>query len=841
MMTAYFGFALIAAMVGVVSATLFNERATVRQRAEQQERNLAIATQGEIARMVSVLDLALQTAAQAMMTPGLAEMEPNVRQHILFSAAKPLASPGIFIMDDQGRVIYASSNPKLLDLNLGDRPYVQAHRAQPELGLVISPPIHSRSDGTWIIGLSRRFNHPDGSFGGLVLGRIELDAFQSLFDRFDISPQAIINLVSTDGRLLARRPRLENDRGRDLADSPMFGLLKQAPTGSFETNASLDSVPRLYTYRKVDDLPFVVGVGFATSEIYADWTMRTEVVGGVLVLLVLFYLGAKWRWLKELHRKNQADAANHALQLLHQEALSRLDTFFHCAPDMMVILGVTPNGHLVYEDVNPVWESVTGLTKSAAIGRGPENCLPPEVSAFLLSQYRHCIDTGRAAKFAFQTKFSTGCRDWDTLAVPAYGPNGEINRIVVVGRDVTERNFLEAGLRHSQRLEAVGQLTAGVAHDFNNLLQVISGALEVLQNEPQLTRRGVGCANLIERATSRGSTLTHRLLAFARKQALHPQDLAPEAVVIGVTALLESLLGDHVGVEIDIDAGAWTVHADGAQLENCLVNLVLNGRDAMPNGGVIRILVRNEATHVAQQGNLSAGEYVRFSVEDTGNGMDDETMSRALEPFFTTKPVGQGTGLGLSMVQGFARQSGGDVRIESVVGRGTTVSLWLPRAAAASAVSVPAMQNTLGLSGDGSRVLLVDDEAEVRETLTLFLSEAGYAPLAVESGDAALALLRNGELYDLLVTDQSMPGLKGSTLIQEAACLRPNMPSLLITGYDRVSGLDGLDVKVTVLRKPFRREAFLLQVQGLLEAASRCPPTENAKPKLVFSRFDAAS
>ena len=381
---------------------------------------------------------------------------------------------------------------------------------------------------------------------------------------------------------------------------------------------------------------------------------------------------------------------------------------------------------------------------------------------------------------------------------------------VSVLRDVTERIQLETRLRQAQRLEAVGQLTAGIAHDFNNMLQAIVGSLGMLQDQTELDAEGRECIEVAEDAAQRGATLVHRLLAFSRKQNLTPTLVKPDDIITDIAALLTRTLGSRIRVQASVADAIWPVHADAAQLENCLFNLALNARDAMPQAGQLRLRAENVVPEQAEAAGLPMDEYVCFAVEDNGTGMSPDTLAHAVEPYFTTKAVGQGTGLGLSMVEGFARQSGGDVRIESTPGQGTTVSLFLPRAVELTQTAVVQAEHSRG------HILIADDEATVRRTLSMLLRKAGFMPVAVESGDAALELLRGGANCDLLISDQSMPGLTGCELIEAVAPLRPNLPTMLITGYDKVSGLDRIEGRVTVLRKPFGRDALLRQVQALL-------------------------
>jgi PAS domain S-box-containing protein len=386
-----------------------------------------------------------------------------------------------------------------------------------------------------------------------------------------------------------------------------------------------------------------------------------------------------------------------------------------------------------------------------------------------------------------------------------------------LAQELEARRHAEAALVQAQRMEAVGQLTAGVAHDFNNLLQGIFGALALLREQAGLGLEGRECVAIADQAARRGATLVHRLLAFSRKQSLDPAMFRPEQVLVGIVSLLAYSLGDRIAIETVVEEGVWPVRADVAQLENCLFNLAFNARDAMPEGGRLLLRISNVKSAPATTRARAGGEYVCFAVEDTGVGMPPETLARAFEPFFTTKPVDKGTGLGLSMVQGFARQSGGDAWIDSVPGRGTTVSIWLPRGTPAEDLSTrsAAEWRPATLHGRG-RVLVVDDEASVRNVLSLMLAKAGFSPVAVDCGEEALRLLQAGEPCDLLITDHSMGGMTGLDLIGEAAKLLPRLPALLISGYDMVKGLDQFEANVLVLRKPFERETLLFHVDALI-------------------------
>lgn len=511
----------------------------------------------------------------------------------------------------------------------------------------------------------------------------------------------------------------------------------------------------------------------------------------------------------------QRTAALMANEAKLQESESHFRLLAEQANDLVV--RVAADGRRIY--ASPASTKIIGWKPEELLARSPrEICHPDDLPAFVTMQER--LLSGEAETYTLTHRLLNPLRGEVWVEAGArvlrdavtHAPNGYIS----VVRDVTERKKTDEALRQAQRMDAIGQVTAGVAHDFNNLLHAILGSIEMLHEQTGLDAEGFECVEIAEQAARRGALLTHRLLAFSRKQALDPVLLEPSEVLKDVEALLARTIGGRMRVELHIDGDIWPVCADGAQLDNCLLNLALNARDATPGGGVIRLHLSNQTWKVAEALGLPKGEYICFAVEDEGVGMTPETLARALEPFFTTKPVGQGTGLGLSMVQGFARQSGGDVRIESVPGQGTKVSLWLPRAHQSQAkVGAPSAVESEPEYGRG-RIMVVDDEETVLRTVSLFLKKAGFDVIAIDNSQKVLELLRSGESCDLLLTDQSMPGLTGCELIEEVLQLRSGLPVILITGYDAVCEIEQLPGHVTIIQKPFERAVLLSHIKALL-------------------------
>ena len=389
--------------------------------------------------------------------------------------------------------------------------------------------------------------------------------------------------------------------------------------------------------------------------------------------------------------------------------------------------------------------------------------------------------------------------------------------------EAEERQAAEAQLRQVQKMEAVGQLTGGIAHDFNNMLAVVVGGIDLARRRLNGPRREVlnHLNNAMEGAT-RAAALTRRLLSFARSEPLLPERVDGAELVAGMSDLLDRTLGERIRIEVDLAPDTWPTYVDPHQLENAIVNLAVNARDAMNGTGALRIATRNVTLAANQVGDVQAGEYVCVSVTDTGCGMTPEVLERAFEPFFTTKPVGKGTGLGLSQIFGFAHQSGGEVGIESELGKGTTVSLYLPRTKAEPAVrlhsSAARVDNDVTVAG--ARILVVEDDPRVRSSTVEALQDLDYEPVACSSGEEAIRLF-DGQVFDLVISDIVMPEMTGPELIKVLKERRTDFAVLFVTGY---VGEEGGDiVGYELLRKPFTVGALASAVSAALSRPTSEP------------------
>ncbi len=405
------------------------------------------------------------------------------------------------------------------------------------------------------------------------------------------------------------------------------------------------------------------------------------------------------------------------------------------------------------------------------------------------------------------------------IAEPVLDERGKIVRFNGISQDITVQKQAEEQLCQSQKMEAVGQLTGGVAHDFNNLLVVILLNSEILEDSLGATHPSLLA---VTRAANRGAELTRRLLAFSRKQTLQSNVVDLNAIVAGMTDLLRRTLGETIEIEAVNTNGLWKCEVDPGQLENALLNLAINARDAMPKGGELTIETANirlDDDYAATQGEVALGDYVRLSVTDSGTGMAPEVIERAFEPFFTTKDVGEGTGLGLSMIYGFIKQSGGHIAITSEVGHGTTVNLYLPKSeGAAQATEEPATQEE-PLSR-GETVLVIEDDEDVRRLVVNVLSRLGYEVLEAGNGEKALVVLHSVPRVDLLLSDVVLPGGRtGPDIVEVAQGFRPGLKSLFISGYAprEMSHRGRLPDGAALLQKPFTRRDLAQKVRAALD------------------------
>nr|WP_321986184.1 PAS domain S-box protein [uncultured Lichenicoccus sp.] len=509
---------------------------------------------------------------------------------------------------------------------------------------------------------------------------------------------------------------------------------------------------------------------------------------------------------------------NETLEAEVGERTRERDLVWRVSPDLFVACG--HDGY--FRSVNPAWTEALGYEAADLVGLRFDTLLHPDDIASTRGARERLRGGEPVRDLDIRVRARSGAYRWYSWTCL---PDGD--EFYAAGRDMTARKILEEQLRQSQKMEAVGQLTGGLAHDFNNLLTGIVGSLELLQTRIDQGRTGdlgryVGAA---QGAANRAAALTHRLLAFSRRQTLDPKPVDADALVDGIEELVRRTVGPEIDVVVVKTPDLWSTLCDPNQLENALLNLCINARDAMPGGGRLTIETANRLVdpYAAHMRDLAAGRYVALSVTDTGTGMAPDVVERAFDPFFTTKPLGQGTGLGLSMIYGFVKQSGGQIRIHSTVGVGTGVTLYLPcHEGAADAAATAVALAEAPRAGDGETVLVVDDEPTVRMLVVEVLSELGYHAVEASDGPAGLRILQSGRRIDLLVTDVGLPGgMNGRQLADAARVGSPALKVLFITGYaeNAVVGNGMLEPGMQIMSKPFTMESLATRIREILTKA----------------------
>ncbi|HZH10158.1 MAG TPA: PAS domain S-box protein [Microvirga sp.] len=660
----------------------------------------------------------------------------------------------------------------------------------------------------------------------------------SLDDLLEIVGEAARRLSNADGVAIVLR---EGDQCFYAAETsteplwkgqrfPMFscisGWAMHHRTTQVVPDVRLDSrLPQeLYEQTFIKSLVMVplLSDGEATAAIGAYWSeVRTPSANEIATLEAL--ARAAGSVLRKIQAEQALRALNENLEVLVAERTADRDRMWRLSTDVMLVARF--DGTITA--INPAWTTLFGWREDELVGTRFLDLVHPDDIESTLAEVEKLSRGITTMRFENRYRHKDGSYRWlSWIAVP------DEAFIHAVGRDVTaEKDAAEAlrqaeeALRQAQKMEAVGQLTGGIAHDFNNLLTGIVGSLDMLQN-----RIAQGRTDNVERyvkaamtSANRAAALTHRLLAFARRQPLDPKPVDANKLVKSMEDLLRRTLGETIELQVTPDDELWLTLCDPNQLESSILNLAINARDAMPDGGKLIIETANtnlDAAYTARHQSVAPGEYICISVTDTGIGMTPDVMARAFDPFFTTKPIGQGTGLGLSMIYGFAQQSEGHAHIYSELGTGTTVKLYLPRyRGEAEEETVSAVPAKVPRAETGETVLVVEDEPVVRGLIIDVLKDLGYIALEAADGPSALRILQSRQRIDLLVTDVGLPGLNGRQVADHARERRPDLKILFITGYaENAAVAQGfLEPGMEMITKPFAVDVLTSRIRKMIE------------------------
>jgi len=782
--------------------------------------DLARALEEYMLRNMQGVDLLLGTTINALeQNPSLLSAgNPALINELKRRVAPYPAAKTIVVLDAEGNILgdNMGNGAPGREANFADRAYYKVQRDDPGHGLFIDAPLIARvrPQGRFI-AVSRALLSPDRRFGGVVFVALDYNNLQQFFLSLNVGQRGTVTLYRDDGTILLRTPNADEFAGRDVRSNLLFTrFLPQAPSGSFKGSGLTDGTSRSISYRRVAGMPLVVTVARDPVEFLAGWKNNalyySLAAAGLNLLIAGFGLGLARQW------RLRADSEQSLRDSLEQHQLVTENV-----PALIVQVG--GDGHIRYANRVAI-EWYAQPSADAARTRKIDDFIDP----LRLGEWRLKVEAalaGRTIRGEEKAVFPDGCERWcETIRVPDCSQDGTVRGYFVLSVDITERKRIEDELRQAQKIEAIGQLAGGIAHDSNNMLAATLGNLDLLLDA--LPPADVSRRNLAERAieaAERVADLNRRLLAFARKQTLQPQITDVNQLVSGMATILRRTLGETVEIDVEQDPMLWRCLIDPTQLQNALLNLAINARDAMAGSGRVTIRTANAVLdQPLDDGDerIVPGNYVTIAVSDMGAGMPPEIARRVFEPFFTTKGVGEGSGLGLSMVYGFARQSGGTVLISSRVAHGTRVTLYLPSAGPAAANEPRAEATPPPRRQTGERILVVEDNPLVGQMASTMLSSMGYSPVVVVDAASAIAEMERPDPVSLLLTDILLPsGMTGIELARQARRRWPDLPILFMSGFADPSLVpDDFGTTTRLLRKPFRlgqlSEAIVFALAG---------------------------
>jgi PAS domain S-box-containing protein len=800
--------------------------------------NLATVLEEHAQRTLRVVKVMLEGLSDRFTAEGyLGEFEFE-RVHRTLAARKHSTNEvlNLTLLDADGRLVTDASGSRI-QIDLSERAYVKFHRENAQAGIHISEPLTSFAGRGRIIVVSHRLSHVDGSFAGIVTASVSTEYFQDFYRSIDVGPRGVVTLRTKSDNIVARHPPNEallpsggaeasSRVAREVTSGRSFGT--EDHVGRFDRNR------RITSYRVIPGIPFVVSVGRAHADFLAPWWRNLRRYGIAALVLVMAIVASSWFLLRQMAARESAAAAKLAGERAAAEAIRQSQAQEHRTRERLeTILERMPIGSIVSDTnlrityVNPAAERIFGCRFEDVKGLTPRETGFIAADESAAEARRESLRRGEMSGYTVVQKLTKNGRtiicEWTNTTLT--GPDGSFAGILSMCQDITERSSAEEALRQAQKMDALGQLTGGVAHDFNNLLTVIMANVELAKFAVEDRPIEAGALQAALDAAVRGAELTHQLLAFSRRQTLEPKVVDLNALVRGMMRLLSRIIGENIEPTLRTAPDVWPVRIDPTQLETALTNLVVNARDAMPGGGQLIIETENgplDETYAAQHADVPPGDYVALSVSDTGTGMSREVVDRVFEPFFTTKEVGKGTGLGMSMVFGFVKQSGGHIRIYSEVGIGTTIRLYLPRATEAIDGIVELEPAAAPSPAKGEMILVVEDDEAVRTVVTKNLERYGYRVESADSARSAFEILNRADSVDLLFTDMVMPGgINGAELAIRAREKRPGLKVMLTSGYTAPAlASQMLEVEgAAIVSKPYRMIDLAREIRGILDRA----------------------
>jgi len=814
-------------VVSLTGYSLNESRGQHRERAEVTTQNLSQVIEQHIGATITKLDVVLLTTVdeikKQIASGGIEKQSLDAFMTRHCSSLPEL--DGLRMADARGYIRYGSDTAETAAINVADRHYFKRHGSDSGAGLIISRPLVSRVTGRWALVISRRVNNPDGSFAGVAYGVISLEHFARLFASIDVGKHGSITMRDDELGLVARYSKPEesgNSIGEKIVSDTFRQLIASGrENGTFNAVYPVDGIERTISFRKVSTYPLYVSVGLALNDYLAEW--RGEVRRMALMAAIFFgiMLLASWLIYRDWLRRKEA-----VRELARQELKFRTMADFTYDWEFWL----APDGSFIH--TSPSCERLTGHS-AEAFYQDPDllnRIVHPDDLPLWLEHRCHLDDNGKSESIIFRIRRADDAIRWiEHVCQPVIDPSGTWLGRRGSSRDITEREQaneerkkLEARLLQAQKMEAIGRLAGGIAHDFNNILTAIIGYTQILlirtANDSQLQHY----VEQVFTSAERAADLTKDLLAFSRKQVLHTEPLDACDILRRLRKMLERLIPEDMDFRTTLSEDELVVMADRGKIEQVIMNLVTNARDAMPTGGVLSVGISRavmDGRFVHSHGFGEPGEYACISVADAGHGMDEETRRKLFEPFFTTKEVGKGTGLGMAIIYGVVKQHNGYISVYSEPGRGTTFRIYLPLIAGEVA-AIPETQDKDPIASGTETILLAEDDASVRELHKTILETAGYEVIeAVDGQDALDRFMRQPKAVDMLVTDVIMPKIDGKRLYQEIEKIRPDMGVLFMSGYTRDIVIERgiLDHEWNFLAKPVRSVDLLRKVRHILD------------------------
>ncbi len=818
-------------LVLLLGAGLWLERNAAIRAGQSGAENLTLILANHLDRTIAAIDTTLAQLAWHSARVGGAKAGAEAWDPLFASAMSGLAGVGSLTVTDEAGIITHSTILGIVGQSRADQLIFRHLSAANSNALAADAPFRSTVNGQWLIPLGRRLPSPDGKFAGTVVATLEPALLHEFYRTVDVGQSGMIWVLHPAGFVLFREPP-RTITSAPVPGNPVIARQKDAPDSGFvRARFEPDGPAYANAYRLIASPPLLLAVSLAEKEMLAAWWTHS-VVGGTIVAAFGILLLLAWQMIsREIRARAEVEARSVAQAKQLTAAKSKRDeadaalranevqfrSIMDHAPMMVSLRDL--DGRFTF--INRAYVDFAQQSEENILGRTVAELRSKEYSDSLAVQDREVIEQRRAMQWEMTVPKQNGPRNVLVVKFPLFNTAGQVISVGSILADITDRKRAESQLAQAQRIEAVGQLTGGIAHDFNNLLTSILLNADVLTGMVDDRQRPL--AEAVRMAAERGADLTRRLLAFGRRQMLEPRPTDVKELLGGMEPLMHRTLGEHIEIVWEHAADLWSATVDPGQLENAVLNLALNARDAMPNGGRLTIETAN-AEFDAEQGaaypEIKAGQFVMIAVGDTGSGMPPDVVARAFEPFFTTKDVGKGTGLGLSMVYGFVKQSGGHARIYSEVGIGTVVRLYLPRSAAATETATLAPAATPELPTGSETILFVEDDPMVREHTGRQIVGLGYAVIAAENGVEALALVDDGYVPDLLFTDVVMPGgINGRQLALRLRKRWPRLRVLYTSGYAHGAlTIDGESVPGKyVLGKPYRRRDLAAKLREILD------------------------